>query len=60
MLLFEAADCNPRTLDMPVFVPQARCAAAGGVQGAAPLWHQGQAPENQEQQEGGLSHLARW
>ena len=45
MLLLETVGCSPRTLDVPVLVPHARCAATGGVHGAVPLWHQGQAPE---------------
>jgi hypothetical protein len=56
MLLLEAPDRSPRTLDVSVLVPQARCAPAGGVHGAAPLRHQGQAPKNQKQQEGELLH----
>jgi len=36
MLLLEDADCSFRTLDVPVLVPQARCAPVGGVHGAAP------------------------
>ncbi len=53
----EPADCSPRPHDVPVLVPRARCApAAGGMNDAAPLRHQGQAPENQEQQRCGLRH----
>ena len=60
MLLLEAADCSPRTPYVPVLVPQARCAPACGVHGAAPVRHQGQAPENQDSSEaafviGGIS-----
>ena len=56
MLLLETAGCSPRTLDVPVFVPHARCAATGGIHGAVPLWHQGQAPEHPEEQERDLPH----
>lgn len=56
MLLLETASCSPRTLDVPVLVPHARCAAVGGMHGAVPLWHQGQAPEHPEEQERDLPH----
>ena len=56
MLLLETAGCSPRTLDVSVLVPHARCAAVGGVHGAVPLWHQGQAPEHPEEQGRDLPH----
>ena len=56
MLPLKPADHSARTLDVPVLVPQARCAPAGRSHGAAVLRHQGPTPQNQKQQEGGFPH----